>query len=87
MPQQSGQREGATKEIHRSGTSGQVGAGHGVSLQAKGKKWDCDKAAEEVRGKAQTRRKAQVAQRCRCQKQHVLQVLGYRALGRTQTGR
>jgi len=38
-----GSEKGATKEIHRRGTSGQVGAGHGVSLQAKGKKWDCDK--------------------------------------------
>ena len=38
-----GSEKGATKEIHRTRTSGQVGVGHGVSLQAKGKKWDSDK--------------------------------------------
>ena len=38
-----GSEQGATKEIHGTRTSGQVGVGHGVSLQAKGKKWDSDK--------------------------------------------
>jgi len=38
-----GSEQGATKEIHGTRMSGQVGVGHGVSLQAKGKKWDSDK--------------------------------------------
>ena len=38
-----GREKGATKEIHRTRTSGQVGVGHGVSLQAEGKKWDSNK--------------------------------------------
>jgi hypothetical protein len=42
-PNGEGSEKGATKEIHGTGTSGQVGVGHGVSLQARGKKWDSDK--------------------------------------------
>ena len=66
---------------------GRSGPGMELVYRRSGRKWNFDKAAEEVCGKAQTTSKAAGgANRCRCQKQHVLQVLGYRALGKTQTG-
>ena len=57
--------KGATQQIHRRRTSGQIGIGHGVSLQAKGRKWDTDdgdcRLDLRCAGRRKPRRKAQVA--------------------------
>jgi len=55
-----GSEEGATEQIHRWGTSGQVWVGHGRSLQAKGTKWDNHESAWCV-GRRKPRRNAQAA--------------------------